>query len=70
MKTVLSFFAFLAASGLCISNVFAQAYMQEHLPEGAKARIGKGYVYELAYSPDSTKLAVASTIGIWRCTNW
>jgi WD40 repeat protein len=65
MKTVLSFFALLAAAALCFSNMFAQADMQVHLPEGAKARIGKGGVYELAYSPDSTRLAVASTIGIW-----
>ena len=65
MKIVLSFFALLAAFALCLSNVFAQAYTQEHLPEGAKARIGKGGVYEIAYTPDSTKLAVASTIGIW-----
>ena len=65
MKTVLSFFALLAAAALCCSNVFAQAHTQEHLPEGAKARIGRGVVYELAYSPDSAKLAVASTIGIW-----
>ena len=41
MKTVLSFFALLAASALCFSNVFAQADIQVHLPEGAKARIGK-----------------------------
>ena len=39
--------------------------MREYLPEGAKARIGKGNVYGLAYSPDNTLLAVASTIGIW-----
>ena len=65
MKIVLSFFALFAASTLCLSNVFAQAYTQKQLPEGAKARIGKGGVYELAYSPDNTRLAVASTIGIW-----
>ena len=65
MKTVFSFFLLFAASALCFSNVFAQADMQVHLPEGAKARIGKGGVYELAYSPDSTQLAAASTIGIW-----
>ena len=65
MKIGLSFFARLAAAVLCCSNVFAQAYMQEHLPEGAKGRIGKGEVYQLAHSPDSTQLAAASTIGIW-----
>ena len=65
MKTKLSFFAFLAASVLCLSNAFAQEFMKNYLPEGARTRIGKGQVHHLAYSPDSTRLAVASSIGIW-----
>ena len=44
---------------------FAQDYTTWGLPEGAKARLGKGYINEIAYSPDSTRLAVASSIGIW-----
>ena len=43
----------------------AQDSPQWHLPEGAKARLGKGRISEIAYSPDSTRLAVASGIGIW-----
>ena len=35
------------------------------LPEGAKARLGKGHIGEIAYSPDGNRLAVASSIGIW-----
>ncbi len=35
------------------------------LPEGAKARLGKGEINEVAYSPDGTLLAVAGSIGIW-----
>ena len=36
------------------------------LPEGTKARIGKGVITEdIAYSPDGSRLAVASAIGIW-----
>ncbi|MDE0638381.1 MAG: WD40 repeat domain-containing protein [Candidatus Poribacteria bacterium] len=38
---------------------------QWHLPKGVKARIGKGIVKDLAYSPDSTILAIASSIGTW-----
>ena len=38
---------------------------QWHLPKGVKARIGKGTVNDLGYSPDSTILAVASSIGTW-----
>ena len=38
---------------------------QWHLPKGVKARIGKGIVKNLAYSPDSTILAIASSTGTW-----
>ncbi len=48
-----------------LSMSFAQDYTTWHLPEGATARLGKGYIKEIAYSPDSTRLAVASSIGIW-----
>ena len=46
-------------------NTFAQDYTQWGLPEGAKAALGKGRIEEIAYSPDGTRLAVASSIGIW-----
>ena len=46
-------------------NTFAQDSPQWHLPEGAKARLGKGSIFEIAYSPDGTRLAVAGSIGIW-----
>ena len=42
-----------------------QDYTQLSLPEGAKARLGKGWINEIAYSPDGTRLAVAGGIGIW-----
>ena len=42
-----------------------QAPQQEHLPEGAKGRIKKGRIHDIAYSPDGTKLAVAGGSGIW-----
>ena len=35
------------------------------LPEDAKARLGKGSIKEIAYSPDGNLLAIASSIGIW-----
>ena len=54
---------------LCVSICpgFAQdmAYTQLSLPEGAKARLGKGSVGEVMYSPDGSLLAVGSNIGIW-----
>ncbi len=47
-------------------STFAQDYTQWSLPEGAKMRLGKGRLSgNIAYSPDGTRLAVASEIGIW-----
>ena len=44
---------------------FAQDYTQWNLPEGAIARLGKGGINEIAYSPDGSRLAVATRIGVW-----
>ncbi|RKU16939.1 hypothetical protein C6500_17095 [Candidatus Poribacteria bacterium] len=38
---------------------------QWRLPEGAKARLGKGLINDISYSPDGKTLAVASSIGVW-----
>ena len=46
-------------------NSFAQNYTKLGLPEGAKTRIGKGGITGMRYSPDGTRLAVDTTIGIW-----
>ena len=44
----------------------AQEYMRWNLPERAKLRIGKGMLYgDIAFSPDSKRLAVTTPIGIW-----
>ena len=48
-----------------VNNPPSQDSLQWHLPEGAKARLGKGTTYHIAYSPNGTLLAVASSIGIW-----
>ena len=48
-----------------MQNNLVQDSTQWKLPEGAKARLGKGYVYELTYSSDGKLLAVSGTMGIW-----
>ena len=48
-----------------LSSAPAQEYTRWNLPEGAILRLGKGTTYDLAYSPDGARLAVASSIGIW-----
>ena len=35
------------------------------LPEHAKARLGKGHIQHMLYSPDGNTLAVVTSIGIW-----
>ena len=47
------------------SNIFAQEAPQWSLPERVKARLGKGAINQIQYSADSTRLAVATSIGIW-----
>ena len=35
------------------------------MPEGAKARLRKGRINDIAYASDGTRITVASSIGIW-----
>ncbi len=48
-----------------VENNLTQESMQWNLPEDAKARLGKGNINEIQYSPDGQFLVVASGIGIW-----
>ena len=48
-----------------VENNLTQDAMQWSLPEDAKARLGKGNINEIQYSPDGRLLVVASRIGIW-----
>ena len=50
---------------LFLPNAFAQSYTQWDLPEGAKARLGKGYVGGLKFSADGNRLMVENTVGVW-----
>ena len=62
MKTTLSLLMLFALFSL---NANPQDYTQWGLPDGAIARLDKGEISEIAYSPDGARLAVASSIGIW-----
>lgn len=57
--TSLFLFILLIQSGLAEENT------KTNLPESAKLRIGKGTLGEIAYFPDGTRFAVATSIGIW-----
>ena len=53
----------LLVSNLYLSNTFSQD-LGGSLPEGATARLGKGTIEEIRYSPDGTRLAAAGSFGI------
>ena len=61
--------AVLLAGVLFVQDGLAQNHNPVGLPDGALARLGKGWIgtgdRAVAYSPDGTRLAVASSIGIW-----
>lgn len=66
MKTIrFSIFTLLIIFTCTLPDVFAQDWTQMRLPEGARARLGKGGVGEVRYSPDGNLLAVANAVGIW-----
>ena len=46
-------------------NVSVEDISRWSLPKTAKARLGKGGINVLAFSPDGTQLAVGSNIGVW-----
>ena len=50
---------------IAATHIYAQDSPQWHLPDGAKARLGKGAITEIEYSPDGTILAAATFIGVW-----
>ena len=53
---------------ICLPYSYAQyeKHTQWALPEGAKARLGKGKLSEKpTYSPDGARLALGSSIGVW-----
>lgn len=66
MKTKYQFFIILCLTFLIfLSNIAAQKNIKSNLPEDAKLRIGKGTLGEIAYFPDGTRFAVATSVGIF-----
>ena len=65
MKAMLFIFTLLLVFAPYLPHSFAQDLSEFALPDGAKARLGKGSIREIQYSPDGTRLAVAGSIGVW-----
>ena len=65
MKTGrLPFITLLLTVGI-LSNSFAQDNTKIGLPEGAIARLGKGGINLMRFSPDGTRLVVGTDVGVW-----
>ena len=58
--------ALLLANIPFVQGSHAEDYASWELPEGVLARLDKGNIYEVTYSPDGTRLAVSSNPGIWQ----
>lgn len=65
MKISVFLLRMLLIISICCLPSAAQDYTQFSLPEGAKARFGKGKLGEVRFSPDGRRLAVSSSVGIW-----
>ena len=65
-KTHLLYIVCFLLSSLLLSKGIAQDFAtQWHLPEGAKARLGRGTLINVKLSPDSTRVVASTSIGIW-----
>lgn len=65
-KTFILLFIVLIIHLICFpQNTVAADTSRMSLPNGAIARLGKGIINEIAYSPDGKYLAAAASIGVW-----
>ena len=58
----------LIISTLFTTTLFAQdidIHESVRLPKGAAARLGNGHIYAMQYTEDGTRLAIATSIGVW-----
>ncbi len=65
MSRLYTFFSILVFSFVPILTNFAQDNTQVGLPEGAIARLGKGGINVMQFSPNGEHLAVGTHIGVW-----
>lgn len=65
MKISLFLIRVLLILPICSLPTVAQDYTQFSLPKGAITRLGKGTLGEVQFSPDGSRLAVSTSVGIW-----
>ncbi len=65
MKTKYLLFISVLLTSVLVPTGFCQDKTQAGLPEGAIARIGKGGINIMRFSPDGAHLAVGTDVGVW-----
>ena len=65
MKTKYLFFFTSLLMAVILSNSFAQDNTKAGLPEGAIARLGKGGINIMRFSPNGTRLVVGTDVAVW-----
>ena len=65
MKTKYLLFITVLLIVVMCSTGFCQDNTEVGLPEGAIARLGKGGINIIRFSPDGTRLAVGTDVGVW-----
>lgn len=65
MKTRYLLFITVLLTVVILPTSFAQDNTQVGLPEGAIARLGKGGINIMQFSPDGSRLAVGTDVGVW-----
>ena len=65
MKHALAITILFLIHALFFHSAIAQDNTQWKLPEGAKARLSKGEISGISFSPDGAQIAVGSATGIW-----
>lgn len=65
MKSIHSLFSLIILTLVIASSGLAQDNTKVGLPDGAIARLGKGGINIMRFSPDGSKLAVGTDVGLW-----
>ena len=65
MKQIKAYILIIFLIFITNTSVIAQDNTQVGLPEGAIARLGKGGINIMRFSPDGTYLAVGTDVGVW-----
>ena len=65
MKIKQIFFIVFLSIAVMLSSGFAQDNTKVGLPDGAIARLGKGGINLMRFSPDGTRLVVGTDVGVW-----